>query len=632
MNVFQSGSTQFRRGKVLDDTAAECTMHTGVSTRLDDEDVVQIAFKPSTSYSCQHQLTDFPSLFATAPAHQRQSAGAGPVTSSSPQRRLFPSTPYYGLLSRCEVNIEVSLDDSKDASVSKSAPLPGYNPPSTQQCLSRMQHLLNECAQRHGTVYHLGTEPSPYEFSSLSSSKSSASPNMLSYGAFVEGMQDGLRQLTSARVSCASTAAAPHTKASTATTQHCFIMRLLGHRMWKDLGVLLCVENARLLICLLSSSRVTQKNLTLACAETGVELEWLSGAALVVEPPELAGADLNPVWVVWDAVLHLPLLSSNSISTERTVDGDAAASSTEDINTTSVHTFVNPSVGAHDALNMLVLAPLPLHGCSLSLVSSLPFRGSRQCRPTGRFTEATLLFSEDTVPTTTTAIPAAVAVVGPRRPVARRYVWRLLPSYAWLLPHFLTRLIECLIDQCGLHAFTLRCGCPPAGGTPPIASTVSAVHIGETKKASGMAGVRLVHGDTPSFLAQRRGPSTVSWIAFSRLSGAAWVDAEAREGLAWSRRLGGDGEGEEDEEEVELEFELNAVQYERCASTTATTAASQPSPPLMWKRPRDVPAPEEAVETEYVRPDGCVHTETWGPSFKFDVSVKRLIVMDEMGD
>ncbi|KPA73077.1 hypothetical protein ABB37_10136 [Leptomonas pyrrhocoris] len=426
-------------------------------------------------------------------------------------------------------------------------------------------------------------------------------------------MQDGLRQLTRVRASCARTPATTH------TTEHCFYMRLLGHAAWKDLSVLLCVEESRLLVCLLCSSRVTQKHLTSVCAESGVVLEWLGGAALMVEPAALARTEVNPVWAAFDAVLQLPLLSETSTAGGRTVGGGAAERAdgvsgvlfTEDSNADS--SSASDSVGAcvHDALNALHGASLPLRGFSLVLVSSLPFRGARRCCPVGRFTEEASAHAA-------TAGTAVTAAADPCHPVARRYVWRLLPSHSWVLPHLLTRLVQSLIEQCDLCAFTLHCGVPSLDAAPRTATNpVGAEWTG------GTAGVRLVRGAPPASVTLRRGPSTVSWVAFSRLSGGAWVGADAREGLALD-----DGAAEA----VELEFELHTIRYGRCAAaaTAAASAGSALAFPLRTgRRPREALACDAAVGAEDARSGGCVHPETWGASFEFGVSVKRVIVVDE---
>lgn len=661
VNLFKSSTAQFRRGNVLEDPAVTASVVLG-GGEGDSDDAQQTASPPQLSHPPPSKGTDLATLLATAqdqrrPQHRQQSAG---VATAAPQRRLFPPTPYYGLLSCCEVHLDVALTDNDndggdydngETTAAAGGVAPRYNPPSTISRLAHMQHLLNACAQTHGAVYYLGTAASPY-FSSASSSTPLATSSALTYAAYVEAMQDGFGQMMQLRASLvrsSSTSLSP--SPMTPTTQHCFYMQLVAHPQWKDLSLLLCVEQARLLLCLLSSSRVTQKHLTSVCAEVGVELEWLSGASLVVEPAALAAAAFNPIWAAWDALLHLPLLPLQPSNGGSTTDGVAAvdvrAANNINININDNDGSNNSkssdvSAGVREALAVVQGASLPLQGGHLTLVSSLAFRGALRCSPVGRFTEEAAVFAYDddgsdnddggaTLPTAPAAGRAprsrSATTSRPRRPVARRFIWSVLPSQAWMLPHFMTRLLRCLIDECGLRSFTLRCATAERddGGNATVSVT--------QKKAAGVAGVRIVRGDAPSALTLRQGPSTVSWIAFSRLSGGAWVDAETREGLELGReghRDSGDADNEDDEEdEREVEFELKAVQYVRSSAASATTAPSSSSQAVLLKRPRDTSQCDRKstwAEDESAR---CVCTEAWGPSFTFIVSVKRAIVLDD---
>lgn len=667
MNLFNS-TAQFRRGKVLEDPAVTASVVLG-GGEGDSDDAQPTASPPQLSHPPPSKRTDLATLLATAqdqrrPQHRQQSAG---VATAAPQRRLFPPTPYYGLLSHCEVHLDVALtdddndggdDDNGETTAAAGGVAPHYNPPSTISRLAHMQHLLNACAQTHGAVYYLGTAASPY-FSSASSSTPLASSSALTYAAYVEAMQDGFGQMMQLRASLvrsSSTSLSP--SPTTPTTQHCFYMQLVAHPQWKDLGLLLCVEQARLLLCLLSSSRVTQKHLTSVCAEVGVELEWLSGASLVVEPAALAAAAFNPIWAAWDALLHLPLLPLQPSNGGSTTDGVAAVD-VRAVNNVNVNDNDNSnnskssdvSAGVREALAVVQGASLPLQGGHLTLVSSLAFRGALRCSPVGRFTEEAAVFAygddndnDDggaTLPTAPAAGQApqssSATTSRPRRPVARRFIWSVLPSQAWLLPHFMTRLLRCLIDECGLRSFTLRCASPCTDAVVHVPGATAVRDDGGNatvsvmqKKAAGVAGVRIVRGDAPSVLPLRQGPSTVSWIAFSRLSGGAWVDAETREGLELGReghRDSGDADNEDDEEdEREVEFELKAIQYVRSRAASATTAPSPSSQAVLLKRPRGTSHCDRKCTWAEDESAHCVCTEAWGPSFTFIVSVNRAIV------
>jgi hypothetical protein len=624
MNVFHNNPAQFRRGSALDDRVTVAPARPDITTPSNEGVAAHATVAPPHPIS-----TPLPSLIDVATS---LAPPPPPPQQQQPLKRFYPSTPYYGLLTRCEVHIDVAVEGCDWEGVAGAAP--PYNVRSTIQRLQDLQRCLSDCTETHGAVYHFGTSAGPYEPGPQTSSVSSASapPSSITYGAYVEAMQDGLRQMMLLRASCTT---------ASAMTQHCFYVRLIGHPRWKDLSALLCVEKARLLLCVLSSSRVTQKHLTSVCAEAKVEIEWLSGAALVVEPATLAADEVNPLWAVWDAVLHLPLLPSVSspavadddITTADTAKGGEAplgpsrtgvGSSVFAPSSSFPHaTMADVSAGVRGALETMQLASLPLQQCHLSLVSSLRFCHARRCCPVGRFVEEAVLFASDAVMTTGGSIGKAAsstiaAATTSRHPVARRYVWRVLPSHTWVLPHFLTQLTQCLVERCELRSFTLRCGGPSADVTP---SPASAGVSGDVAKKPGSAvGVRLVHGDVPLSVSVRHGPSTVSWVAFSRLSGAAWVDKETREGLTTGDPFDDQGEAEE---EVELEFELNAIQYTRCASPERRTATAV----SMRKRSR---GGEPKWEDSGVTADSTVDMVTWGPSFTFGVSVKRLITMDDV--
>lgn len=496
-----------------------------------------------------------------------------------PPLQCLPTTPYYGLLSLVEVHVEFAVGDAVVSAVRAD------DVPATAACVGRVQRLLGDVAEQHGAVYHLGTGVGPWDAPVPPPSPSAAPLPWCTptYADYVEAMGDALRQMCGVRAPALRTA-------------HCVYVRVLGHPVWRDVSALLCVEDARLLLCVLCSSRVTQRRLAGACAGAGVALEWVGGAALVGEPACMAAADVNAVWVVWDALTHLPLLPAAS-----SASGASTAADAVEAGDGGAGASVGAPAGVRAALAALQSGAAPLRGFEVCVVSSLPFRGGRRCCPVGRFAEEAAVLPEAVART-----PSAGG--GVRRGVARRYVWRLLPASHWVLPHFVSELLRCLVTECGLHAFRLRCG-PAGGGDGAAGAEELGVAARGGLRVGGGGGVQLVGASAQTSLAVRRGASTVSWVAFSRLSGAAWVDAGTREGLVMG---GGFGDDDDDGADAEVEFELHSLHYERAACS----AACAPS----LKRERCVP-PAEVVAA-------CADTVSWGPCFRLGVSVRRVIVVD----
>ncbi|CAJ1021427.1 hypothetical protein Q4I32_002600 [Leishmania shawi] len=681
MNIFQSSSVGFRQGKSLaDDATTLSALRYPIPASAPGDGGIRTPLSSGSGASAPaKQSADLPALLAAA--QQTRPAAA------KWDQKMFPSVPYYGILSRCEVHIDVSIghdvptpawSTSAETGTSVETLLP--SPATTMTRMAHIQRCLHDVAERFGAVYHLSTSaalsesvaaPLPPTQGGPSSAAFLHSP--MTYGAYVQALHDSFRRLSELRQTCVSVGgaalgASPAAAADGMATHHTFYMRLLGHPSWKDLSALLCVEKGRLLVCLISSSRITQKYLTETCTAAGVGLDWFGGAALMAEPLRLSPGGVNPVWVVWDALVHLPLLSPSSAKREEKVEGRAGGA--ED----AADTLEDVSAGVREVLSKVVQAGTALSGFNISLISSMPFQGATRCSQVGRITEEAPVFAhEDHHPSSLLATAAAAATPSslfptvakrPTRPavVARRYVWRLIPSpppsyltpvstssstsatlslsCCAVLPFFMSKLLACLIEECGLISFTVRCG------GPVEVTTHLGAPSGSTESTTSRAvGVRLVHSSAPSLLTLQQGPSSSSCLAFSRLSGAAWVDAETREGLSLGGFTTAFGQSDEDalsdaEEDTELEFELMTIRYEQRGrlkeveeetnKTRVGAAAAVGKSIGRWpvKRARC----DAAMTTEKDHNDAFIQPAQWGPSFAFAVAVKRLIAASDMAD
>ncbi|KAG5481475.1 hypothetical protein LSCM1_05492 [Leishmania martiniquensis] len=680
MNIFQRSRVDFRQGSSLaDDTATLSVVRQpppapapggfGARAPLPSEPGVRTASK---------QSTDLSALLAAAQQTHPAAAKAA--------QRVFPSVPYYGILSRCEVHIDVPIEHGTPSTSSTLAEAGAYakallrKPSTTMTQMANIQRRLHDVAKRFGTVYHLSTCTTlsaslVAHLSPNSVGTSSASPfhSQLTYGAYVEALQGVFRRLSALRQTCVSVAEAASGAVTapiddSAVTHHTFYLRLLRHPSWKDLSAVLCVEKTRLLLCLICSSRVTQTYLTAACAVAGVALDWIGGATLVAEPLRLCPGDVDPVWAAWDALVHLPLLSPFSAEGGGNMDMHTSATAN------AADVIESASVGTRDAVNSVRQAGTVLSGFSVSLIASIPFPGATSCHQFGRIAEeAPVLAQQDhdwsasPAPTAAVACSASLPAAAAQRAmsqavVARRYVWRLVPppppsypatvptpssaapltlSCCAVLPFFISKLLACLVEECGLTTFTVRCGGPAEATTHLGASSGSAA-----SSTSGAVGVRLVHSHAPSLLTMQQGPSSSSCLAFSRLSSAVWVDAETRESLSLGCPT---AVGESAEwgaaEGAEIEFEVLSIRYERPDTwteaeaerrswrrTAAGVAISHRPSRRSVKRARACAA---SVAEDDDNKDGSgggdafVQPARWGSSFEFTVAVKRLISCED---
>ncbi|AYU77780.1 hypothetical protein LdCL_170007600 [Leishmania donovani] len=665
MNIFQSSSVGFRQGRSLvDETPAPSVMRYPILAPAPGDSDTQTSLSYGIGASAAaKQSTDLPALLAAAQQTRPIAAKSGQST--------FPSVPYYGILSRCEVRMDVSVERSARApgwpisdAAGASAGMLLRNPTTTMARMAHIQRRLYDVAERFGSVYYLSngatlseSVTAPLLPNQGSASSAASFHTQLTYGAYVQALHDAFRRFSALRQACvtmekAASGARAATIGDDMVTHHTFYVRLLGHPSWKDLSALLCVEKGGLLVCLISSSRITQKHLTAACADAGVSLDWLGGAALVAEPLQLIPGDVNPVWVVWDALVNLPLLPPSSINREGNKEG--LTSGADD----AADTLDSVSAGAREVLNRVTQTGSTLSGFHISLISSMPFQGSTRFHQVGRIADEAPVFAQEDHPPSSSLSATAVARQPTREAVvACRYIWRLIPSppscftvapksssasalslsCCAVLPFFMSKLLQCLVEECGLIAFAVHCGGPAELTTHLCAPSVS---TGST--ASGAVGVRLVHSNAPSLLTLQQGPSSSSCLAFSRLSGAFWVDAETRESLSLGGLTAAFGEPDKDvmgdeEEDTEMEFEVVSIRYERRGElktmekepnkvSVCATAAVESSGSCPVKRARFDAADihEEDHDDAFVRP------AQWGPSFAFTVSVKRLIAVDDI--
>ncbi|CBZ25372.1 conserved hypothetical protein [Leishmania mexicana MHOM/GT/2001/U1103] len=666
MNIFQSSSVGFRQGRSLaDDTPAPSVVRYPILAPAPGDGGTRASLSYGIGASAAaKQLTDLPTLLAAAQQTRPVAAKSG--------RSTFPSVPYYGILSRFEVRIDVSVECSARTPalpISDEAGASGgmllRNPTTTMARMAQIQRRLHDVAERFGSVYHLSncatlseSVMAPLLPNQGGASSAASGHSQLTYGAYVQALHDAFRRFSALRQACvtmenAASGACAATIGDGMITHHTFYARLLGHPSWKDLSALLCVERGRLLVCLISSSRITQKHLTAACRTgAGVRLDWLGGAALMAEPLQLIPGDVNPVWAVWDALVNLPLLSPSSSNREGNKEGLTSGAGD------AANTLDNVSAGAREVLSRVAQTGSGLSGFHISLMSSMPFQGATRFHQVGRIVEEAPVFAQEDQPPSS-SLSATSAARQPTRQavVARRYIWRLIPSTpsyltvpptsssasalslsCAVLPFFVSKLLQCLVEECGLIAFAVHCG-----GPAEVATHLGAPSESTGSTASGAVGVRLVHSNAPSLLTLHQGPSSSSCLAFSRLSGAAWVDAETRESLSLGGLTTVFGEPDKDavwdeEEDIEMEFEVVSIRYGRCGELRtmeeepngvrvgAAAAAVESSGGCHGKRARF-----DAADThEEDRDEAFVRPAEWGPSFAFGVSVKRLIAVDDI--
>ncbi|KAK7195113.1 hypothetical protein NESM_000434800 [Novymonas esmeraldas] len=617
MNIFPGSSVGFRHGRALADVGLSHhtpQLHPVVTAggAVDGSSApapLPLLDQPSADKrGGGGWVTDLSTLLAAA--QQSRHAASPPRPHPTVP---FPNVPYYGIARRCEVHIDVGVDGSRDddddeasraAAVSRRRE-PLRNPSSTSARLGHIQRCLHETVRRHGSVYIVSSGHTLAEcVLAPSSPAASAGQTCLTYGAYADSLLDAFRRFSALRQASAS-----------AVTHHTFYLRLLGHPLWRDVSALLCVEGGRLLVCVIASSRTTQSRLADACARAGARLDWVGGAALTAEPRRLGPGEVNPVWVVWDALMQLPIL------TPPPAESSSAAGATDE---------AAAAAGVRAVLRDIQQSAATLAGMHVSLLSSLSFEGATRCGQVGRVVDVAPVLAHEDLPRVSPTSASSTTTSGGRAAaaaavVAHRFIWRLIPppsstpaSCAVVLPHLLAHLVACLVEECQLESFAVHLGGPAdmstGAGTGAVAAAAAAA------ASSGGVGVRLVHSTAPSLLTLRGGPSSSTCLAFSRLSGAAWVDAETREGV----RLALPDEEEQDDD-AEMEFEVTSVLYERPRPCTR-----------LARRRRRTATPDVGVEVN-ANADGSgdgtlVQPTRWGSFFTLTTAVRRLIVADALDE
>lgn len=508
----------------------------------------------------------------------------------------FPDVPYYSILKSLTISINVAESDSSSCCHSTNIPMTkDYvakrgsviipNPPHVASRLAHLHRILQQTVRRYGTFFYMGTHILADDTTSSSPLQhlSGASQGTLDlrYGAYINGLHDAYRRLCGVRDAFMESHDAA-TAMSTMCSPHTTYLRIAAHPVWKELCVLLTIEKHRLLVCLISSSRVVQKQLSELCSTYSVPLEWLGGAALVVEPAALSRASVNPVSAIWDVLLHLPLLT------------------TPLYNVAVLHT-----------------ADTVLSGFHISIFSSLPIDGATPYHPQLQLTDEAALYhpSEDA-----SGLPARR-----RTPSGRRWTWRLLPFPTVVLPRFFMQLIRCLVEDCGLLSFQLTCetdlGGRDASSTVPLTDTAtrSSPQLSLTPISRPLTGgIRLMRGvaplNTSPVAAFRRGPSSTLWIGMSRLSGAAqWI--HGTEAAAVAKDM-------EEKEDEEVEFSLFGMAFCREPTVESWRSVLLPELEIDRRYPPEIVTSNSSEEDDRLRPSH------WGNSFSFSTATKKIIILD----
>lgn len=372
---------------------------------------------------------------------------------------------------------------------------------------------------------------------------------------------------------------------------------------------------------LASSSRVTQNKLSEASLEVGVELSWFRGAALVsssdartpvtwtTDPTLLALASkVDPVMAVTDIVLNLPLLWRTTSNAAVVGGGSASGGGT-----------ASSSVAAAWALQCesamrLGSRRLP---CDVTLQAPFAFLHST-ARPIQWKQQATLCLPRRGPPpppqrnlgdSTLASNSSSDSSAGG----SALFVWTtstLAPATggedaqrgASILPCAVHRLLSLLIDEVGLHHFTIRCVPPAHESTLLLRSAAAAAAAGTTMNGGG--GAVELSGRSPT---SRRGvaggggggggetyssslssSSTVPTVmrnalAISRLSASAWLRGVSRV-EAGGRLVDEVEECDGEADAVEAEFYPISIAFHREALADGSALPRSPCSPASLLR------------------------------------------------
>ncbi|CCW66563.1 unnamed protein product [Phytomonas sp. Hart1] len=536
--------------------------------------------------------------------------------------RFYPNVPYYGLLQGIDVHIDID-----SAATSSSTASSSLNPSNMAGCISQLHDTLCDAVNRYGDFYYTGnsllplfdaTPASAMALSTTTQSSSAAvgtsagtfSGPFIVYEVYLHALIELFQGMSRVRDRCC----APDPTSTSDSdggpskalpggpvlhTHHVVYLRIANHPSLKDVNVMLAIERGRMVLFVSTSSRMTRAYLSAQAQKVLLELRWVSGAVLVWEPDQLRLGEVNPVFALWDVLVNTPLMASVGLADAGSVE----------------------SPGPADAVQEVLSRVMPLTGRVVEgfgwiVLSSLPFSGAQQCRPTLRL--------QDPVALRVARAPNALG-----NPImGRRYGWRLVgPFRNVVLPHLFTHISQCLVnfehDGHRLRSFTVR--------TQSGAQEEYGEHRNPQSRtgpeSGGVTGLSYIRSER-SGLTTRRGPSSQSWMGFSRLSGNDWLSDEEREQLGLLVV--------ENEEEVALECEFSLAEIRYCNMAANDNAAEKRKGQLR-KRPRSPLLLQDSMENTMSRCSlsGFAHgaanlfsvdnPEDWGQCFDWNISVTRLL-------
>ncbi|ESL08489.1 hypothetical protein TRSC58_03808 [Trypanosoma rangeli SC58] len=380
----------------------------------------------------------------------------------------YPSVPFYATMQGLQLVVDVAGpeedagDDLNDAELLNSLPT--------------LQTLLQGAATKYGNMYYLTSLQASHNpllylaeasrwHTGASTAASLVATAELDYWKYLQALQDVFYRFNELRDRCCTEFA------QKLCTHHVLFVRLTNHPRLKDLMAMLAVEQARLCFCLCASSRVTQQYFTQRAQDVGVELEWVLGSALVMEPESLTMTEVNPVFALWDVFVNLPLHAT--LRTQEVGDSAAAVLSPDG-----------------------VIAERFLRNVSVTLVSSLRFAGSEWSAPAMRLCEVGQLSESG----------------------RRRLVWSLVATPCVVLPHLVVGLVRCLVEESPVDYFEMR-----------FTHEHAAAAGMDAAKGAGR-GVACVAGARRGVTQRKSASSTNNnnLRAFSRLSAEAWLSDDDR--------------------------------------------------------------------------------------------------------
>ncbi|CCW60622.1 unnamed protein product [Phytomonas sp. EM1] len=539
--------------------------------------------------------------------------------------RCYPDVPYYGLLEGIDVQIDINSAATSSLTDSSSLNLSGV-----ATYISELNGALCDVVNRYGSFFYIGNSMLPLDdvppanatIPSTAAKSSSAAAGAVAgsssgssvvYEVYLHALIELFQTMSQIRNRCCASNLAPTSgldggpgeaplacepRGGVLHTHHVVYARLSGHPTLKDLSLMLAIERGRMVLFVSSSSRVTQAYLSEQAEVVQLKLRWVSGAALVWEPDRLHSSEVNPVLALWDVLMNAPLTGPVD-ATDPTLAGSEKA--------------------VQEVLfHQMAVASRVLEGFGWIVLSSLSFSGARQGKATLRLQDPSVLRG------TRDRDAPGDEIIG------HRYVWRLVgPFRNVVLPHLLTHMLQCLVNfECAGHylrSFIVRTRGADRGEKPE--------HRNPKRRAGpesdGVAGLSYIRSERTGLTTQR-GPSSQSWVGFSRLSGNAWLSDEERQQLGL---LVVDDDGEV---ALECEFTLGEIRY--CRMTPMDKFSKESV--MKWqlrKRPRSPLQLNGDMEDHMCWsspscfdcgvPDlfSVGNPEEWGPYFDWNVCVTRLL-------